>query len=171
LESLIRAMVVVREAVPEAQLVLPGPASAEAEAPLRALAAGLGLGEVVTIPGFVDNADLEGLYAEATAFVLSSLVEGFGLPVLEAMARGLPVACSRDSAPGEVAGTAGLLLDPTSEAEIAEATVRLLTDGELRARLSVAGRERAASYTWERCADETLDVYRRAFVGPDAARG
>ena len=171
LESLIRAMVAVREAVPGAQLVLPGPPNDEAEASLRALAASLGLGEAVTIPGFVDNADLEGLYAEATAFVLPSLVEGFGLPVLEAMARGLPVACSRDSAPGEVAGSAGLLLDPTSEREIAEATVRLLTDDELRARLSTAGRERAASYTWDRCADETLDVYRRAFAGSDAARG
>jgi glycosyltransferase involved in cell wall biosynthesis len=171
LEALIRAMVAVRETVPEAQLVLPGPASAEAEAALRALADGVGLDDAVTIPGFVDNADLEGLYAEAEAFVLPSLVEGFGLPVLEAMARGLPVACSRDSAPGEIAGTAGLLLDPTSEVEIADATVRLLTDAELGARLSSAGRVRAASYTWERCADETLDVYRRAVSGPEANHG
>jgi glycosyltransferase involved in cell wall biosynthesis len=165
LESLIRAMVAVRETVPDAQLVLPGPPNAEAEAALRALVTSVGLDGAVTIPGFVETADLEGLYAEAEAFVLPSLVEGFGLPVLEAMARGLPVACSRDSAPGEVAGTAGLLLDPTSETEIADATVRLLTDGELRARLSVAGKERAAGYTWERCADETLGVYRRALAG------
>jgi glycosyltransferase involved in cell wall biosynthesis len=170
LESLIRAMVAVREAVPGAQLVLPGPPNAEAEAALRALAASVGLDGAMTIPGFVDTADLEGLYAEAEAFVLPSLVEGFGLPVLEAMARGLPVACSRDSAPGEVAGTAGLLLDPTSEAAIADATVRLLTDDDLRARLSAAGRERAAGYTWERCADETLDVYRRAMAGRKATR-
>jgi alpha-1,3-rhamnosyl/mannosyltransferase len=102
--------------------------------------------------------------------VLPSIVEGFGLPVLEAMARGLPVACSRDSAPGEIAGNAGLLLNPTSETEIADATVRLLTDGDLRARLSAAGRERAAGYTWERCAEETLDVYRRALTGRKATR-
>ena len=167
LELLIGAMVAVREAVPDAQLVLPGPPNAEAEAALHTLAAGLGLSEAVTIPGFVDGADLEGLYAEAAAFALPSLVEGFGLPVLEAMARGLPVACSRDSAPGEVAGSAGLLVDPTSEADVAGAIVRLLTDDELRARLSAAGKERAAGYTWERCADETLAVYRRAL----AARG
>ena len=171
LEVLVRAMVAVRETVPDAQLVLPGPPNAEAEAALRALATSLGLDGAVTIPGFVDDADLEGLYVEAGAFVLPSLVEGFGLPVLEAMARGLPVACSRDSAPGEVAGDAGLLLDPTSEGEIVDATVRLLTDADLRARLSAAGRQRAAGYTWERCADETLDVYRRALAGPDANRG
>jgi glycosyltransferase involved in cell wall biosynthesis len=171
LELLIRAMVAVRATVPDAQLVLPGPPNAEAEAALRALATSLGLGEAVTIPGFVDSADLEGLYAEAAAFVLPSLVEGFGLPVLEAMARGLPVACSRDSAPGEIAGAAGLLVDPTSEVDVAGATVRLLTDDDLRARLSTAGRERAAGYTWERCADETLEVYRRALVGREAARG
>jgi glycosyltransferase involved in cell wall biosynthesis len=137
---------------------------------LSTLASDLGLGDAVTIPGFVDESDLEGLYVEAEAFVLPSIVEGFGLPVLEAMARGLPVACSRNSAPGEVAGTAGLLLDPTSEGEIADATVRLLTDGELRARLSAAGRERAATYTWERCADETLEVYRRAWAGREPTR-
>jgi glycosyltransferase involved in cell wall biosynthesis len=171
LELLIRAMVAVREAVPGAHLVLPGPPNAEAEAALRTLAASLGLAEAVTIPGFVDDADLEGLYAEAAAFVLPSLVEGFGLPVLEAMARGLPVACSRDSAPGEVAGTAGLLFDPTSEADVAGAAVRLLSDDDLRVRLSAAGRERAAGYTWERCADETLEVYRRAMAGREAARG
>jgi glycosyltransferase involved in cell wall biosynthesis len=164
LERLIGAMVAVREAVPDAQLVLPGPPNAEAEAALRALATSLGLARAVTIPGFVESADLEGLYAAATAFVLPSLVEGFGLPVLEAMARGLPVACTRDSAPGEIAGDAGLLLDPTSEAEIAAATVRLLSDEELRNRLSEAGRARAGAYTWERCADETLDVYRRALA-------
>jgi glycosyltransferase involved in cell wall biosynthesis len=122
-------------------------------------------------PGYLRFADLPGYLGGALVAAYPSYGEGFGLPVLEAMARGLPVACSRDSAPGEVAGTAGLLLDPTSEVEIADATLRLLTDAELRARLSAAGRERAASYTWERCAEETLDVYRRALNGPDAAHG
>jgi glycosyltransferase involved in cell wall biosynthesis len=162
LERLVSAMVAVRERVPDAQLVLPGPPNAEAEAALRAHAARAGLDGVVTIPGFVESEDLEGLYAAATAFVLPSLIEGFGLPVLEAMARGLPVACTRDSAPGEVAGDAGLLFNPTSEAEIADATVRLLTDPALHERLSAAGRARAASFSWERCAAETLDSYRRA---------
>ncbi|QEC46263.1 glycosyltransferase family 4 protein [Baekduia soli] len=162
LERLVAAMAGVRAAVPGAQLVLPGPPNAEAEAALRALAAREGVGGAVVVPGFLSQADLEGLYAAAAAFVLPSLVEGFGLPVLEAMARGLPVACSRGSAPGEVAGDAGLLLDPTSQDEIRDATVRLLTDPALHARLAAAGRARAASFTWERCAAQTLDVYRRA---------
>jgi glycosyltransferase involved in cell wall biosynthesis len=131
------------------------------------LAARHGLAEVVTIPGFLEAADLEGLYAAGHAFVLPSLVEGFGLPVLEAMARGLPVACTRHSAPGEIAGDAGLLFDPTSVPEIAEATTRLLTEPSLRERLIAAGRARAASYTWERCADETLASYARALDRPE----
>jgi glycosyltransferase involved in cell wall biosynthesis len=162
LERLIRAMVTVRASVPDAQLVLPGPPNEAAQEALRVLAADLGLAGAVTVPGFLETADLEGLYANARAFLLPSLVEGFGLPVLEAMARGLPVACTRDSAPGEVAGDAGLALDPTSEASIAQATLALLTDDGLHARLAAAGRIRAASYTWERCADETLAVYARA---------
>ena len=164
LERLVDALATVRATVPDAQLVLPGPPNPEAQATLLARAARAGVADAVTIPGFVAAEDLEGLYAAATAFLLPSLVEGFGLPVLEAMARGLPVACSRGSAPGEVAGDAGLLFDPTSVEEISAATVALLTDAPLRERLAAAGRARAATYTWERCADETLASYRRALA-------
>jgi glycosyltransferase involved in cell wall biosynthesis len=164
LERLVRAMSAVRETVPSAQLVLPGPPNAAAEEALRALAAACGLEAAVTVPGFLERADLEGLYAAATAFVLPSLSEGFGLPVLEAMARGLPVGCSASGAPAEVAGEAALLFDPTSVAAIADATVALLTDGRLRERLAAAGRARAAQFTWQRCVDETLAVYRRALA-------
>jgi len=164
LERLVEALAVVREAVPDAQLVLPGPPNADAEQALRDLATRRGLDGAVTIPGFIEAPALEGLYAAAEAFVLPSLIEGFGLPVLEAMARGLPVACTPDSAPGEVAGDAGLALDPLSVDSIAAATVALLTDRPLHERLASAGRVRAASFSWERCAAETLDSYRRALA-------
>ena len=99
----------------------------------------LGLDGAVTVPGFLATADLEGLYARP-AFLFPSLVEGFGLPVLEAMARGLPVACTRGSAP-RGRRRSGLALDPTSEDSIAQATLAVLTDDALRARL-VGGRSR-----------------------------
>jgi len=164
LERLVRAMVTVRASVPDAQLVLPGPPNAEAEQALRDLARALGVGEAVVVPGFVETAQIEGLYAAAAVFVLPSLVEGFGLPVLEAMARGTAVACSRHGAPAEVAGDAALKLDPTSEASIADAVLTVLSDRDLRARLQAAGPARAAAYSWERCVADTLASYRRALA-------
>jgi glycosyltransferase involved in cell wall biosynthesis len=164
LDRLIRALARVRAAVPDAQLVLPGPSTEEIDAGLRAAAAAAGIGDAVHVPGYVATADLEGLYAAAAAVAVPSLVEGFGLPVLEAMQRGTPVACTRDSAPGEIAGDAALTFDPTSAEEIAAALVRLLAEPELRGRLGALGRERAATFTWERCAGQTLAVYRRALA-------
>ena len=89
-------------------------------------------------------------------------MEGFGLPVLEAMARGAPVACSRGGALGEVAGDAALLFDPHSEPEIAAAIERLLTDRGEAQRLRAAGRGRAAQFTWAATATGTMACYRRA---------
>ncbi len=91
-----------------------------------------------------------------------SLYEGFGLPVLEAMARGVPVACSDASSLPEVAGEAALLFDPHRPAQIAAALGRLLTDAALCERLGELGRERAQHFTWERTARLTLDSYARA---------
>lgn len=162
LERLIRAMARVREVAPDAVLVLPGPPNATAEQALRDLAAAHGLADAVVLPGYVEAADVEGLYAAADVFVLPSLVEGFGLPVLEAMARGVAVVCSDGGAPAEVAGDAALNVDPTSETSIADAVAAVLTDPALRQRLAAAGPARAAAFSWERCATETLDAYRRA---------
>jgi glycosyltransferase involved in cell wall biosynthesis len=143
--------------------VLPGyPTPHEAE--LRTLADALGVTDDVRFLGWTSAEELEGLFALSAAFVFPSFYEGFGLPVLEAMARGVPVACSDRASLPEVAGDAALVFDPEQPAEIAGAMRRLLADGALRQRLSQAGRARAATFTWERTADETVAAYRRADV-------
>jgi glycosyltransferase involved in cell wall biosynthesis len=157
----VQALAQIRAAVPGAQLVLAG-APSPYDAELRAEADALGLADAVALPGYVDEADLEGLYAAAVAFVFPSLNEGFGLPVLEAMARGVPVVTSDRSALPEVAGDAALLVDPTSVDAIATATIRAITDAATRARLIAAGRERPAAFSWDRTAQETLAAWERA---------
>jgi len=146
-------------------LVLPGYPTAH-EAELREHARARGLEDDVRFHGWVSAQELEGLWELAHAFVYPSLYEGFGLPVLEAMARGVPVACSNASSLPEVAGEAALLFDPHRPAQIAAALGRLLTDAGLRERLGELGRERARQFTWERSARLTLDSYERALGRP-----
>jgi glycosyltransferase involved in cell wall biosynthesis len=142
-------------------LVVPGyPTPHEEE--LRLLARELGIADLVRMPPWLPAADLEGLYRAAACVVFPSLYEGFGLPVLEAMARGVPVACARRSSLPEVAGDAALLFDPEDEASIATAMERLLDDRALAERLAEAGAERAASFSWDRTAGLTVESYRRA---------
>ncbi len=142
-------------------LILPGyPTWHERE--LRERAASLGVAGDVRFLDWVADSELEGFYAAAGAFVFPSLYEGFGLPVLEAMRRGVPVACSDRSSLPEVAGEAALLFDPERPAEIAAAIERLLTDRAEADRLRDAGRQRAARFTWEATARETLRSYERA---------
>jgi glycosyltransferase involved in cell wall biosynthesis len=138
------------------KLVLPGyPTPHEAE--LRERAAQLGLD--VAFPAWVSGEDLEGLYAAAAGFVFPSLHEGFGLPVLEAMARGVPVATSGRASLAEVAGDAALLFDPESVDAIAQAVERLL--GGPQDALRQAGFRQAAPFTWERTAELTAAAYER----------
>ncbi|HYM56540.1 MAG TPA: glycosyltransferase family 1 protein [Solirubrobacteraceae bacterium] len=144
-------------------LVLPGYRTPH-EAELRGRAADLGLAGDVAFPAWLPAADLEGLYALATAFVFPSLHEGFGLPVLEAMARGVPVATSARSSLAEVAGDAALLFDPEDVRAIRAAIERLLGDPPQAARLRAAGLERARAFTWERTADLTAASYERALA-------
>ncbi len=146
-------------------LVLPGyPTPFEHE--LRSRAAALDLVEDTRFPGWVSTVELEGLYAEAAAFVFPSLYEGFGLPVLEAMARGVPVACSDRGSLAEVAGTAARRFDPERPSEIATAIEALLSDPAQAERLRRAGRERAARFSWGATARGTLASYERAGTGP-----
>jgi glycosyltransferase involved in cell wall biosynthesis len=144
--------------------VLPGyPTPYELE--LRDQAAALAVdGDVRFLP-WASEEDIEGLFALASAFVFPSFYEGFGLPVLEAMARGVPVACSDRSSLPEVAGDAALLFDPADPGAIAKALERLLEDRDLAARLAEAGRRRAAEFTWQRTAELTLAAYERAGAG------
>jgi glycosyltransferase involved in cell wall biosynthesis len=144
-------------------LVLPGyPTAYEHE--LRERARALGVAGDVRFPAWVSAEELEGLWGLARAFVFPSLYEGFGLPVLEAMARGVPVACSSASSLPEVAGDAALLFDPHEEGAIAQAVSRLLGDDELRGRLRTLGLTQAERFTWERTARATLESYARALA-------
>jgi glycosyltransferase involved in cell wall biosynthesis len=119
----------------------------------------LGLVERVFFPGYIDQGDIAALYSMATVFAYPSLWEGFGLPVLEAMACGAPVLTSNVSSLPEVAGDAAVLVPPTDVDALAAWLGRLLDDEAFRADLSARGRRRAAQFSWERCARETLAVY------------
>jgi glycosyltransferase involved in cell wall biosynthesis len=121
-----------------------------------------GLGGDVVFMDYVPIADLPALYAGATCFVFPSLYEGFGLPVLEAMAAGAPVVAARAGSIPEVAGDAALLVDARVSGELATALETLLTDAPLRERLVARGRVRAAQFDWETVARQTLAVYEAA---------
>ncbi len=119
-------------------------------------------GERTVFTGQIPRQDLPALFTAAKALVYCSLYEGFGLPVLEAMACGTPVLSSRASCLPEVCGDAALLVDPTDQDAITEGVYKLVTDPELRARLSRAGLERAKLFSWEKAARQHIEVYRES---------
>jgi glycosyltransferase involved in cell wall biosynthesis len=125
----------------------------------QALARSLGLADALTCTGEVSEADLVALYTLANVLLFPSLHEGFGLPVLEAMACGTPVVCSRAPALVEVAGDAALMAEAQVSRGLAQQVARVLLDGRLRDELVRRGRARAAQFTWERTARLTLQVY------------
>ena len=118
-----------------------------------------GVADRVHFAGFVEDADLVNFYGACDLFVYPSFYEGFGLPILEAMACGRAVACSNSTAMPEVADSAGLLFDPNHFEEMAQAMCDILVDPELRARLERLGQQHAASFSWERSAALTLNAY------------
>jgi glycosyltransferase involved in cell wall biosynthesis len=118
----------------------------------------LGIAGQVRFTGYVADEEVPALLGGALAFVYPSLYEGFGMPALEAMACGTPVLTSNSSSLPEVTGEAALLVNPQDTAAMASALARLATDDGLRAELRERGLRRAASFTWERCAGETLGV-------------
>ena len=162
LSALLEALALVE---PRPILVVGGyPTDHERE--LRARAASLRIAADVRWPGWLEPDEVEGLWELSAGFVFPSLYEGFGLPVLEAMARGVPVACSNASSLPEVAGDAALLFDPHDRPAIAAAIEKLVAGGPAVDRLRAAGRERAAAFTWQRTASLTLETYARAATAP-----
>jgi len=140
------------------RLVVVGGGRPRAVAALRALADRVGA--AVELRAFVAPSEVPPLLRGARALVLPSLAEGFGLPAVEAMACGTPVIAGNVSSLPEVIGDAGLLVDPHDVAGLADAVVRVLSDDRLRKELSARGLERAARFSWARCAGELLAIVR-----------
>jgi glycosyltransferase involved in cell wall biosynthesis len=144
------------------KLVLAGSAGFGAREILARLESSPARARILT-PGYVPEAELAAWYRRASVFAFPSLDEGFGMPVLEAMAQGLPVVTSRSSALGEVAGDAALLIDPGDSQALAGALQNLTRDEGLRQTLASRGVERARRFTWEEAVRKTWAVYRGAF--------
>ena len=123
-----------------------------------------GIRGFVDVPGYVSSKELARLYRSADLFVFPSLYEGFGLPVLEAMACGTPVACSNAASLPEVGGDAVEYFDPCNVEEMAAAIERVLDSPSLQAEMREKGLRQAAKFTWEECARKHLEVYRRVLA-------
>src|SRR5689334_7063001 len=157
LDGLLRAFAEFRKHRPNFQLVVCG-LHGFFTAELHALRETLGLADSVTFPGWIPRPELLDLYARAAAFLYPSKFEGFGLPVLEALAAGVPTACSSVEPLASLAADAALLFDPADPLAIAAAMERLVSDDAVRSRLSAAGPRRAAQFPWRNTARLTLDA-------------
>lgn len=156
--GLLRAFARIADEFPDVPLVIGG-GRGWLDGEIFATHAGLGLGDRVRFVGYLPAAELPRWYQSATIFAYPSLYEGFGLPVLEAMACGTAVITSTVSSLPEVAGTAGLTVDPHDDAALAAALRQLLAEPDRRASLRAAGLARAATFSWSRMARETQAVY------------
>jgi glycosyltransferase involved in cell wall biosynthesis len=155
LAGLLRAFAVFRKRHPDFRLVVCGLHGFSA-GPLYELRQSLGLADTVEFPGWIPREDLYDLYTRAWACVFPTLFEGFGLPVVEALAAGIPTACSAIEPVAGIAADAALQFDPRDIDAIANAMNRVCDDPELRERLAAAGPRRAAQFTWKATAEATL---------------
>ncbi|HXR49585.1 MAG TPA: glycosyltransferase family 1 protein [Verrucomicrobiae bacterium] len=159
LSRLIEAYGTLKQSMPELHLALVGKRDALYKRHEQEVER-LGIPDV-HFTGFLSDARVRWLYEHAAVYVFPSLSEGFGLPGLEAMANGAPVASSNATCLPEVYGDAALYFDPRNVDDMAGTIKRILTDEKLRARLISAGRKQVAKYSWRRMAEQTLEVYKR----------
>ena len=157
LDGLMHAFAEFRKTRPEFRLIVVG-LRGFYTATLEKLRTSLGLSDAVRFTGWIPRAELYEWFAGATAFMYPSTFEGFGLPVLEALAAGVPAACSQIEPLSNMAGPAALQFDPSEPSAILDAMVRITSDDELRARLSAEGPVRAKEFSWETTARLTLDA-------------
>jgi glycosyltransferase involved in cell wall biosynthesis len=160
--ELVRAIARLRSAHPKVTLDLTGENRTAPRLDLAGMASDLGVSSHVRLSGFVDEPGLADRYAAADVFVSLSEYEGFGLPALEAAARGIPLVVSRDPSLGEIFGEAALLVDPRDESAIATAIRRVLGDAGLAARLREAGLALARRHSWSRTAALTRQALAEA---------
>lgn len=158
---LVRAFARFHRQYPSYRLVVAGLFGFDSAAVRRAIAS-CGLEQAVVLTGWIEREELYGWYRRARACVLPSCFEGFGMPLLEALAAGIPTACSNISPLRELAGEAALLFPPNDEQALVEALKVICNDGGLRARLAARGPLRARQFSWEETARQTLAVLRSA---------
>ena len=160
-ERLIRAFREFRRTRPDFQLVIAGIRGFRTDA-IEELIGDLGLRDSVRLTGWIPREELYGLFLGAFAFVYPTTFEGFGLPVAEALAAGIPTACSAIEPVKSIAGDAAVQFDPEDEASILDALVRLTSDKQLRTRLAEAGPRQAAEFSWRKTAAATLAALKDA---------
>jgi len=167
LEALLRVFSKIRSDYPELRLVLVGKSDYFYER-IKAEAKSLNIWQKensnspVIFPGYVPDAQLEILYAEARAYIFPTLYEGFGLPPLEAMANGCPVISSNCSSLPEILGPAALYFSPNKEAEMISQIKFLINNQEKKEELRILGRQQIKKYNWWECANKTLDIYKQS---------
>ncbi len=164
LDTLIRSFyqLLQQERIHDLCLVLAGPFGWDYKGIFQEVLKNKQFARRIIFTGYIADEDMAALYSSAIAFVCPSLYEGFGLPPLEAMQCGTPVISSNVSSLPEVVGEAGLLVNPQDEEAIAQAMLKLYRSTELRADLSQKGINRAALFSWQRCAQQTVNLYRQA---------